>query len=406
MKGLHDNSGQNEKLTMTRYYGPAFGRFEVGAAREAASKHNERPVILSAAKNLGPNVARRSCAAPRMTSTGALNVLVACLIAASLPTAPQVAHADDSRTTNTTEGIDAELERIAGTIDGVVGVGAIHVESDRAIARNGDVSFPMASTYKVPIAVRLLTLVDQGELSLDDMIDLQPGDLHPGSSMISRLLDDPGVSLSHHNLLELMLLISDNSATDLCLKSAGGGAAVTRQMQDLGIEGLRVDRPTVELIVDWLGLSGLDTGESFRLTDYREQARNLTSEQRSQAAKKFDDDPRDTSTPLASAKLLVAIQLGETLSSESNSLLLDIMHRCETGENRLKGLLPQGTAVAHKTGTIGGTTNDIGIIILPDGAGHVAIAVFVKESTDDVSDRERVIAQIARSVYDYFLFAE
>jgi beta-lactamase class A len=60
--------------------------------------------------------------------------------------------------------------------------------------------------------------------------------------------------------------------------------------------------------------------------------------------------------------------------------------------------------VAHKTGTIGGTTNDVGIITLPDGAGHVAITVFVKSSEKEVSVRERTIAEVARAVHDFFLF--
>jgi beta-lactamase class A len=80
------------------------------------------------------------------------------------------------------------------------------------------------------------------------------------------------------------------------------------------------------------------------------------------------------------------------------------MRRCQTGEARLKGILPANTEVAHKTGTIGGTTNDVGIITLPDNAGHVAISVFVKSSEKEIPAREQVIAEIARSAHDFFLF--
>jgi beta-lactamase class A len=104
------------------------------------------------------------------------------------------------------------------------------------------------------------------------------------------------------------------------------------------------------------------------------------------------------------AQLLTRIWRGEALSRESTTLLLDILRRVSTGADRLKGLLPPGTVVRHKTGTIGGTTNDVGIIELPDGAGNVAIAVYVKGSTKEVPVRERAIAQIARAAYDYFLF--
>ena len=104
------------------------------------------------------------------------------------------------------------------------------------------------------------------------------------------------------------------------------------------------------------------------------------------------------------AALLERIYRKDLFKPETAELLLDIMRRCKTGDARLKGLLPQGTEVAHKTGTIGGTTNDVGIITLPDNAGHVAIAAFVKSSEKDVPARERAIAEIARAVHDFFLF--
>ena len=81
------------------------------------------------------------------------------------------------------------------------------------------------------------------------------------------------------------------------------------------------------------------------------------------------------------------------------------MLRCETGENRIKGLLPPDTRVMHKTGTLGiGVANDVGIIQLPENAGNVVAAIFVKESKADPATQERAIAQIARAAYDYFLF--
>jgi beta-lactamase class A len=79
------------------------------------------------------------------------------------------------------------------------------------------------------------------------------------------------------------------------------------------------------------------------------------------------------------------------------------MRRCQTGDARIKGFLPPETEVAHKTGSIGGSVNDAGIVTLPDNAGHVVLVLFVKEgSKSDAS--EKAIAQIARAVYDYFLF--
>jgi len=80
------------------------------------------------------------------------------------------------------------------------------------------------------------------------------------------------------------------------------------------------------------------------------------------------------------------------------------MARCRTGGKRLKGMLPDSTPIAHKTGTIGGTVNDVGIITLPD-ASRIVVVVFVKKSDRPVADRERAIAQVARAIYDFYLFS-
>jgi beta-lactamase class A len=299
--------------------------------------------------------------------------------------------------------LEREITRSAKSAGGTVGVSASHIESGRRIALNSNERFPMASTYKVPIAVQLLTRVDQGEITLDQMIELQPSDLHPGSGTLTPLLNKPGVVLSVRNLLELMLRVSDNSATDLLLRLAGGPEAVTARMKALGIGDMEISRPTLNLVADWAGIT-LPPEIEWTPELFRKLYEAATSESRKAAARKFETDPRDTSTPEAMVMLLERIYRGGLLKRESGALLIDIMERCRTGEARLKGILPAETAVAHKTGTIGGTTNDAGIITLPDDAGHVAIAVFVKSSEKEIAERERAIAQIARAVYDFFLY--
>jgi beta-lactamase class A len=300
--------------------------------------------------------------------------------------------------------LEREVARLAKGAGGVVGVSVIHLETNRRVTLNGSERFPMASTYKVPIAVQLLTRVDKGEIRLDQMIQLQPSDLHPGSGTLTDLFNKPGLALSVRNLLELMMLISDNSATDVCLRLAGGPEAVTARMRELGINGIDVNRSTARLIADWVGVTQVPPESEWSLALFRKLSEAVKPEERKAAAAKFDSDPRDTSTPEAMMTLLERIYRKDLLKTESAELLLDIMRRCRTGEARLKGMLPLGTEVAHKTGTIGGTTNDVGIITLPDDGGHVAITVFVKSSEKEASVRERTIAEVARAVHDFFLF--
>jgi beta-lactamase class A len=301
--------------------------------------------------------------------------------------------------------LEAEITRLSAISGGRVGVGIIHLESGRELFVNRNEPFPMASTFKVPVAVELLTRVQAGTVRLDSMVSLRPSDLHPGSGTLTGLFNDPGVSLSLHNLLELMLLISDNSATDMVLKAAGGGAAVNARLAALGITGISVNRPTINLIADVVGVKELGPEDRWSPAAFDSLAGAVTPAQRQGARAAFYQDRRDTSTPEGMARLLAKIHRGEALGTERTAQLLDIMRRCETGPARLKGLLPPGVPVRHKTGSLGiGVANDVGIIELPDGAGHLVVAVFVKEATRDVAAQERTIAQIARAAYDYFTF--
>ena len=287
---------------------------------------------------------------------------------------------------------------------GRLGVGVLDLDSGRSLFYRGDERFPMASTYKVPIATQLLSRVDDGSIKLGSLIEVDQGDLHPGSGVLEELFDDPGVILSVRNLMELMLLISDNSATDICMRLAGGPEAINRKMSELGVGELRVDRPTVALIADYYGVKDLPPPDEITPELWQKLSEGVSDEQRERARKAFNDDPRDTSTPRAMTRLLEKIWLGEAVSDTSTAILKDVLRRVQTGTSRLKGMLHDSTTVAHKTGTIGGSLNDVGVLELPDDGGHVITVVFTKESDLGREPRARVVAHVARAVYDYFRF--
>ena len=300
------------------------------------------------------------------------------------------------------KGLETELSRLADLSGGKMGIGVIHLETDQRLYVNNNERYPLASTYKVPIAVQLLKRVEKGELNLNDMIVVQPKDQHPGSGILSNLFVAPGVQLSLRNQLELMMILSDNSATDICLNAAGGAKKVKSMLKKNKIRDMSIDRSTISLIGDWLGLK-LEGGATSN-KEFMEKYNSLPKEVVMEASEKFGKDLRDTATPQAMAELLQMIWSNKILKKESSELLVDIMSRCQTGEGRLKGLLPQGTYVAHKTGTIGATTNDVGIIRLPQNKGNVVVVAFVKDSDLSIPERERAIAHVARSIHDYFLF--
>src|SRR6185369_10556649 len=203
--------------------------------------------------------------------------------------------------------LEREIARLSKVSGGVVGVTAIHLETGRRVSMNGSDRFPMASTFKVPIAVQLLTRVDKGVVKLDQMIEINQSDLHPGSGTLMDLFNKGGLALSVRNLMELMLLISDNSATDVMLRTAGGAEAVTARMRGLGIDGINVNRSTAFLIADWVGVTNLPPEDRWTPDVIAAAFNAVKPEEQKAAAKKFDDDPRDTSTPDAMAGLLERI---------------------------------------------------------------------------------------------------
>ena len=131
-----------------------------------------------------------------------------------------------------------------------------------------------------------------------------------------------------------------------------------------------------------------------------------SSEDEKEIGRDWETQYRNWATSKGPLALLVALQSQRKLSRESQALLLKLMTESIPGTKRLKGELPAGTLVAHKTGTGGmrdgitSATNDIGIITLPNGM-HLAVAVFVSDSSADEAARESVIARIAKAAWDW-----
>ncbi|MGD1073971.1 MAG: serine hydrolase [Bryobacteraceae bacterium] len=277
--------------------------------------------------------------------------------------------------------LERQIEFVAHATDGILGVSAIHIESGRSVSVRGGESFPMASAFKLPIAVQVMTLVDSGTVTLDKIVTLTPQDLHPGSGKISELLFHPGVALSVENLLELMLVVSDNSAADLMLREAGGPAMISA----------------------WQGAKNIPA-ESEWNKDMWDKLYDAVPQREHMAARRAEmADPRDTATPDDMTRLLVHVWKKDLFSARNADDLLGMMERCETGKARIKGMLPEGTPVAHKTGTLGGVANDVGVITLPGDLGHVAISVFTKSSNKPEEAAEKAVAEVSRTIYDYFV---
>lgn len=262
------------------------------------------------------------------------------------------------------------MEEIARGAQGSVGAAALIVEGGEVSAFNGGQKFPMQSVYKLPIGMAVLRQVDTGALKLEQKVAVRRKDfVTAGQYSPIRDKNPRGVELTLRELLRFMISESDGTACDVLLRVLGGPDVVTKYLGELGVEGVVV------------------------ATTEKEMGRDETAQYRNWA------------TPEAMIALLRALQEGRGLSAESRKLLLDFMINSTRGPRRIKGMLPAGTIVAHKTGTSGTirgltrATNDVGLITLPDGR-HLAVAVFVSDAKADEATREGVIAKVARAAWD------
>ncbi|MFB3854457.1 MAG: serine hydrolase [Vicinamibacterales bacterium] len=304
------------------------------------------------------------------------------------------------------ERLQAQIERAIAAANGSVGVGLKHLESGVELYVNGDEPYPMASTVKVAVLIELYAKVKAGQLDWNERVEVTPDHRVTGSGQLFVLFDPPGVQLSLHNVANLMMLISDNSATDICISKALK-EDINKRLASLGIKGMRVDRTIAELLSRPDPVPGAKPEPPPE--NEPEALAAALAFQRRQIARwvQIDQtaaDPRDQATPRAFISIFEKLWRGEVVDPESSAAMLETMKRCSTGAARIKGLLPARTVVAHKTGSLGGVHDDVGIIYLPDGAGHLAIAVLSKSVRATSEEADRVIAEIARYAYDYFHF--
>jgi beta-lactamase class A len=299
--------------------------------------------------------------------------------------------------------LEAQLRAITSRASARCGVVAKHL-GNGAIARvNPDERIPLLSVVKLPVAIVVLDGVDQGRWSLNTPITLLPHDMHPRGFLGDRYPRGGG-PVELYEVVRLMILFSDNSAADAMMRLVGGPPAVTAWLERHDIHDLRVDRTERDLGDDWYGLTpGIDTlGSAEEIRKLRAEVPEAVHDS---AARAMLLDPRDTGTAAACVRLLERLWRGNLLSEAMTDTLKSMLAHCRTAPDRLPALLPKGTFVARKTGT-GGTSrgvtvaiNDVGVIRLPNG-DDVAIAVLMGGSRGSIRRSERVIALVARAVFD------
>jgi beta-lactamase class A len=255
----------------------------------------------------------------------------------------------------------ARLKEICARAGGECGVAVVHVETGRVASFEGEKSMPLYSVFKLPLAVAVLKDVEGGKLRLDQKVRVEPAEVSPGTKANTDLWLKPS-ERTLRELLEFSIVRSDNTSSDKMLELVGGPAVVTERMRALGLRDVEVRANVREVL-------------------------------------KLPDHPnRGTASGLA--RLLALLQKGEVLQPAQLEVLFGLMGRAATGERRQRAGTPRGTPVADKTGTGPATTNDVGVITLPEGRGHLAVAALLNGSRLSAEKQEDVIAELARAAYD------
>jgi len=304
--------------------------------------------------------------------------------------------------------LGAKLRQLAVTAPGRAGVSVVHIESGKGAAVNADERFPMMSVYKLPIAIHALRELERARLDLTEVVRLTAADRRPGFSPMAESIAATGpLTLSMRDVIVAVVTRSDNTASDWLLRRVGGPGAVARTLRELRLPGIDVSRYELQFAADYYGMCCVDAMRPFSLDRFAEAVERVPAAARETAAKAYERDPRDTATPAGMTALLVRLQHGELLNERNTAWLLELMSQMHARDTRIRAGLPPGTSVALRPGTSGLTGgvraahNDTGIVTLPAGRGHLAVAIFLKGAGGTEEERDAAIAGFARTAYDW-----
>ena len=282
------------------------------------------------------------------------------------------------------------------------GVAVWHIESDTKLDVNGDEPFPMASTFKIPILATACKQLAEGAISLDARVPLADEDKSMGSGILPFF--ESGLQPTVRDLLTLMIIISDNTATDIMVDYLGGAAAIENYMHELGLREIFFKLNCKDLLRHAFppDVADLPQAELVQWTTENDILRDGLC---------FSKGPENNVSTAKAMNELLHMLFGDLFPAEIRQVALDILHK-QQYTHRIARFLPLGTKVASKTGTIGGIRNDCGIIRISESS-HVILSLFVEWDEapywnlraahhQRVFEVETAMGEIGRAVYDEF----
>jgi len=294
------------------------------------------------------------------------------------------------------------IEQIIEASGAQVGLALRHLETDEELPLDADAYYVLASTFKVPVLVEAFFQISAGGLSLAERLPLRTEDKNLPSGVLTFFED--GLQPSVRDLLTLMIIISDNTATDILMKRLGI-PAITARMAALGLNHLHVPL-TVRGIFNSMMPNADPTQDLYKLEQEEQQAGPRHDSLAYQLG-----PANNVGTAREMTELLGLIFAGRTPDRAGSDGALGILLQQQLND-RLPRYLPAGVRVAHKTGTLSGVRNDAGIIYARDDS-HVALTVFTRwddlavwgdprASRRRANEVDAAIGEIGRLVYDAY----
>ncbi|RDV01075.1 class A beta-lactamase [Undibacter mobilis] len=266
---------------------------------------------------------------------------------------------------NRAYALDPPAQRVAALekkIGGRVGVYLRDITGRVLVAHRADERFPMCSTFKFLLAAAALRRVDQGQMSLDQVLNFGEADLLSYAPVAKANVAKGGLSLGE--LCAAIVTVSDNTAANVILRNIGGPQAVTAFARAIGDPDTRLDRTEPEL------------------------------------NSAIPGDPRDTTTPQAITEDLFRLLSGNVLAPASQQMLENWMIASKTGLKRLRAGVPNGWSVGDKTGTGANGSANVVAIIRPGNRATLFASVYLTGSTAEADELDAVHAEIGRIAAD------
>jgi beta-lactamase class A len=283
---------------------------------------------------------------------------------------------ESAKKVDQTQELKNQIEQILTDKKAVVGISISGENGTDTLTINGNMHCPTQSAYKMHIGLAVLNQVDRGKYQLDQKIRIEKEDLPVNAFWNPLGTDFPdGGDFTVAQLIQYCISQSDNTACDTLIGLVGSPKLVEDYFKKNQIQDLQ-----------------------FAFNERTMQS-------------KWENMFQNWITPNAAVQTLRLFYENKNglLSSSSYNFFWQTMKETSTGVKRLKGLLPEGTVVAHKTGSSGSNefgltaaTNDWGVVFLPNGH-YFFISVMVTDSYESEETNERIIAEVCKLAYDYFL---